>query len=307
MEFVLSNNVQPCLFHSDLVTISTEYLYNSLLDYYVVNIGADREKISAKWSGRVYIRPNFVDEKDFYPKVVNNSKTVKIGFAGAPYHLPDLLVALDALVELDKKYDIELHLYGFDLKFYDWRIFLESWLSKIGIKGDWHELDLAEVANKYVYYIILVMRKLEQLKRVYAHPWVPITDHYFKLARLGWDIGIAPLRDNIFNRCKTALKFYEYAMAGIPTLASNILPFVGECNYLADNNFEDWYNKLEKLIVDREFREELARTQKEWVLEHRTFNEKVSDDLYEKLCEAVEKRKSIYEQEKQRKVEANGV
>jgi hypothetical protein len=311
LELVLSQQVQPCLFHSDLVTVSTPYLYDALVDYYILNLGVKRQDIQERWRDRVYIRYNYVDERDFYfgnvGEANDNGKVVKIGYAAAPYHLPDLLIVLDALIELDKKYNLELHLYGFDVKFYDWESFFSLWLDKLGIVGDWREINLDEVADKYVYYVISVMRKLDQLKRVIAHPWVPITDHFFKLSRLKWDIGIAPLRDNIFNRCKTALKFYEYAMTGIPTLASNIPPYAGECNYLADNNFEDWYNKLEKLIVDREFRKEVARTQKEWVLENRTFSEKISDDLYEKLCEAVEKRKSIYEREKQRKVESDAI
>lgn len=57
----------------------------------------------------------------------------------------------------------------------------------------------------------------------------PVTGDYrafkAKLAELAFDIGLAPLRDNAFNRAKTATKWVEYAEAGVPTLASNIPPY----------------------------------------------------------------------------------
>jgi glycosyltransferase involved in cell wall biosynthesis len=38
-------------------------------------------------------------------------------------------------------------------------------------------------------------------------------------------VGIAPLRDNLFNRSKSSIKWLEYTLAGIPTVASNVLPY----------------------------------------------------------------------------------
>lgn len=43
-----------------------------------------------------------------------------------------------------------------------------------------------------------------------------------KLAGLGWDIGLAPLRESPYNRCKTATKWAEYAEAGIATVVSDV-------------------------------------------------------------------------------------
>ena len=42
-----------------------------------------------------------------------------------------------------------------------------------------------------------------------------------QLKRLGWDIGLAPLRDTEFNAFRTYTKWVEYALAGVPTLASD--------------------------------------------------------------------------------------
>lgn len=45
------------------------------------------------------------------------------------------------------------------------------------------------------------------------------------LYELNWDLGLAPLVKDDFNQAKTATKFVEYTVAGIPTLAENIEPY----------------------------------------------------------------------------------
>lgn len=39
---------------------------------------------------------------------------------------------------------------------------------------------------------------------------------------LQWDIGLAPLEDNEFNRCRSPIKFLEYTACGVATVASDI-------------------------------------------------------------------------------------
>lgn len=47
-------------------------------------------------------------------------------------------------------------------------------------------------------------------------------DFLATLYELHWDIGLAPLVQDDFNRAKTATKFVEYTACGIPTLAQDI-------------------------------------------------------------------------------------
>jgi glycosyltransferase involved in cell wall biosynthesis len=49
-----------------------------------------------------------------------------------------------------------------------------------------------------------------------------------KLANLNLDIGVAPLRDCEFNRCKSNIKYLEMASVGVPLVASDVEPYRGE-------------------------------------------------------------------------------
>jgi glycosyltransferase involved in cell wall biosynthesis len=71
-----------------------------------------------------------------------------------------------------------------------------------------------------------------------------------------WDIGIAPLIDDKFNEGKSHIKWMEYAMKKIPTVASNVRPYSewiedGKTGFLVD---KDWETTLEKLIIDKDLR-----------------------------------------------------
>jgi glycosyltransferase involved in cell wall biosynthesis len=82
----------------------------------------------------------------------------------------------------------------------------------------------------------------------------------------GFDIGIAPLVDTRFNRCKSDLKFLEYSMVGIPSVLSKVAPYArtvrhGENGFLATNT-KDWLKSLRALVKDPVLREDV--TQKAW-------------------------------------------
>jgi len=72
------------------------------------------------------------------------------------------------------------------------------------------------------------------------------------------DIFIAPLVDNLFNRCKSEIKFLEYSTLGSATVASNLEPYNsiiknGENGFLA-SSLAEWETYLTQLIEDRELR-----------------------------------------------------
>lgn len=74
-----------------------------------------------------------------------------------------------------------------------------------------------------------------------------------------WDIGLAPLADTPFNRCKSAIKTLDYAALGLTVLASDVTAYRGSIadgpgGMLVPNRAEAWYIALSPLLRDRELR-----------------------------------------------------
>lgn len=80
------------------------------------------------------------------------------------------------------------------------------------------------------------------------------------LQRLGWDFGIAPLRDTPFNAVKTDTKWVEYTAAGIPVLASDREVYRRCCADGAGLLVPDdgWSNAIQSMITDKELRAAVA-------------------------------------------------
>jgi hypothetical protein len=77
-------------------------------------------------------------------------------------------------------------------------------------------------------------------------------------AGLQIDVGIAPLLDSPFNRCKSDVKFQEYASLAIPGVYSNLPPYQhtvrdGEDGLLA-TTADQWRTQLEHLVDRSDFR-----------------------------------------------------
>ena len=79
-----------------------------------------------------------------------------------------------------------------------------------------------------------------------------------------FDIGIAPLEDNDFTKCKYFNKYLEYTLSGIIGIYSNVEPYLfvvrdGINGLLADNNSKSWEEKLTLAIKDRNVRISCAK------------------------------------------------
>ena len=97
---------------------------------------------------------------------------------------------------------------------------------------------------------------------------------YRKYARTlyesGFDLMVAPLEDNQFNRCKSNIKFLEYSICGYPGIYSAVGPYPGsvrnrETGILVRNTTEEWIAALELLINDRELRSRIGRSAQDHV------------------------------------------
>jgi glycosyltransferase involved in cell wall biosynthesis len=79
------------------------------------------------------------------------------------------------------------------------------------------------------------------------------------LYQSNWDIGLAPLRDSIFNYCKTNNKYRGYASCFIPGIYSESPAYKdwviqGETGIMVPHTSEGWYLGLKQLIDDKELR-----------------------------------------------------
>jgi len=78
------------------------------------------------------------------------------------------------------------------------------------------------------------------------------------------DIGIAPLRDNPYNRCRSDVKFLEYASRGVVPVLSSLTPYnasvqQGETGFLYDTP-QQLLSILSMLACDSGLRERISRT-----------------------------------------------
>jgi 2-polyprenyl-3-methyl-5-hydroxy-6-metoxy-1,4-benzoquinol methylase/glycosyltransferase involved in cell wall biosynthesis len=89
-------------------------------------------------------------------------------------------------------------------------------------------------------------------------------------------IGIIPLDATKFGACKSAIKFMDYALAGIPSVCSAVAPYIdvvrdGENGLLAKNTCKDWYDAVAKLCSSADTRHAMAdlarrEVQSDWSL-----------------------------------------
>ena len=85
------------------------------------------------------------------------------------------------------------------------------------------------------------------------------------MASLDWDVGLAPMPDTPFHRCKHYNKYIEYSAYGIPGIYSDVIPYRravrhGENGLLTENTPEAWAGALDTLISDEPLRRRLAET-----------------------------------------------
>ena len=97
------------------------------------------------------------------------------------------------------------------------------------------------------------------------------------------DINLAPLVNSIFNRAKSEIKWIEAALVKVPTVASKIGAFSdaiidGETGLLATD--DEWFDKLEALVLSTELRQEIADAAYWDVLENCTLSKKDEMVIY---------------------------
>lgn len=94
-----------------------------------------------------------------------------------------------------------------------------------------------------------------------------------KLNQSNWNIGIAPLANNSFNKGKTNTKFREYGACGIPGIYSKSPVYMhwveqGETGYLVEHNEEHWYEGIKAMIEDPAMRQRIKENAQSAARQH---------------------------------------
>lgn len=185
-----------------------------------------------------FVFPNFNDVSEWKYKVTKEKDKVVIGWAGSVTHDEDLQLIMPSLNKILTEY-----------------------------KDVWVELTgglTPETAPKVLRYF-----EIENLDRIKITGGTLAWKGYPKLLMSKkWDIGVAPLVDNKFNRGKSHIKWMEYAMLKIPCVASKTFPYYkqilgkdvirdGETGLLAIDGL-DFYKKIKFLIDNKDVREKIG-------------------------------------------------
>lgn len=193
----------------------------------------------------ILILPNFLDDaiwKMREPVIQSNPDLpLVIGYMGSESHQPDVASIVPVMIQLLDRFPekIRLHFWG--------------------------------------------VRPPKELAAYTQVKWIPAQTYqyadfasYFLTQQA--DIFIAPLVDNLFNRAKSPLKFFEYTALGAPGVYSRLEPFEqvitdGQDGLLASTQ-EEWQENLTRLIQDADLRVHLAQRAQEtirskWLLSHK--------------------------------------
>ena len=83
------------------------------------------------------------------------------------------------------------------------------------------------------------------------HSGVPIDLYPAKLASLNLDLALAPLEENLFNRCKSNLRLLEYGACGFPVICTDIEPYQGDLPVTrVRNRYKEWMEAIRMHLAD---------------------------------------------------------
>ena len=147
---------------------------------------------------------------------------LKLGYYGTLTHSKDLFLIKNVILRLKEKYDFDFEIIG---GFNASDNVDENWFKSIELPPN--NMDFKKFMG-----------------------WLSKT--------VDWDIAVVPLEDSPFNQCKSELKFIELAILGLPGVYSNMCVYNGIVKdgyngFLAGND-DEWFEKIEKLILDKELR-----------------------------------------------------
>lgn len=150
-------------------------------------------------------------------------------------------------------------------------------------------------AIEFYFYGIEPPSGLEELTKVTYQPVQTFNYEIFAsyMGQIQADIAIAPLCDNMFNRSKSAIKFFEYTAMGIPGVFADISPYSTVINDgyngLLARTPEQWYEKVRLLIDNSNLRQQIIQNAQKSVKTKWLIKKHASEwlDAYNRISQSV--------------------
>jgi glycosyltransferase involved in cell wall biosynthesis len=171
-----------------------------------------------KHNSRVHVVPNCIDFNEWDKYSPKKHDKIRIGWIGGASHNDDLKLCKDALYEVIRRHP-------------ESEVYIVSYPPPA-----WNCEDRMVMVNQ----------------------WSTIDKYPQHVKELSFDIGIAPLRDNYFNRAKSNLRYLEMSACNIPTVASCVEPFKHDFVGKIATDTEEWVDDLSRLVEKKSFRESLG-------------------------------------------------
>ncbi len=171
---------------------------------------------------------------------------------------------------------------------------------------------LIRILNKYVGRIEVhfwgsVPSELKGLSGVFYHRLIRDYNRFMRrFSRVGFDIGLAPLPDDVFHRSKTNNKFREYGACQIAGIYSDVEVYSnsivdGETGLLVCNDPESWYQAMVRLIEDHELREKIKI--QSWEEVRQNYSQVIFEEIWWKQIEEVLEERIVFSVSSRKPVE----
>lgn len=132
------------------------------------------------------------------------------------------------------------------------------------------EKAIVEILKKYNEKVELYLwgdipSNLKLYKNVKKFPFQRDYNQFIKsFYEFGFDIGLAPLKNDLFHRSKTNNKFREYGACLVAGIYSNVDVYSdcienGVTGLIVENTQEEWFNAMELLITNHSLREDIKK------------------------------------------------
>jgi len=174
------------------------------------------------------------------------SKQVRIGWAGGIHHRPDVKIFAGIPHLVNQKVGRENVIWDF----------YGHPPPNTGPEDQWQIDAWKEYTNAF-------MAGFKGQPNYRVHHALPPDQYGVMIANM--DIGIAPLKDNLFNQSKSAVKVAELGRYKVPLIASNVGEYElyiknGKTGYLLppDASPIEWVKILTKVIKDKQHRQEMG-------------------------------------------------